>query len=229
MNGPAPSPVITQLRAGGPDAGRVRVLLSDDSALTLPLEVVLELGLRSGEPVDEALRARLVDHEIRFKAREIALSLLSLRARSRRELRDRLRKREIPGRILEETLDALQAAGLQSDDDYARAFVRDRLRLRPRGRRALEAELCQKGVHREVTSRILDEVFEEMETDDTTLADRVAEAWLQRQPRKIRVALEAGPFSEEGAGAWRRGLGHMARKGFGSGLARASLERALRR
>ena len=52
--------------------------------------------------------------------------------------------------------------------------------------------------------RVLEEIFDEMETSDLSLADRVAEGWVRRQSMKIRSALEEGPFTEAGAKAWRR-------------------------
>ena len=225
--GPDPSPVVVRLTLGGRDVERARVVLSDETEYTVALDAVLELGLRTDDPVDDQLRARLVDLDLRFRARDHALSLLARRARSRRELSDRLRRKEIPARIVARVLDRLEAGGLLDDAAFARAFIRDRLRFRPRGRRALATELRRKGVSASVIDAALDEAFAELETTDRAVADEVAEGWLRRQPAKIRAALQRGPFDEDGAKAWRRGLGHMARKGFGAGLARGALERAL--
>mgnify|MGYP000730976576 CR=1 FL=1 len=100
-----------------------------------------------------------------------------------------------------------QALTILNDADFARALVRDRLRLRPKGRRALSAELARKGVAREVSDEVMDEIFAEMETSEAEVADRVAAGWLKRQPSKTRTALFEGPRSEAGAKAWRRGLG----------------------
>lgn len=224
---PLPSPVIRELAVGGREASRVRVVLSDESVFTLGVDAVLELGLRTENLVDDTLRARLVEFDVRFRAREHALALLARRPRARRELSDRLRKKDIPAPVAAEVLDGLEATGLLNDGEFARAFVRDRLRFRPRGRRALATELRRKGVAADLVDAALDDAFAEMETTDRSVADDVAAGWVRRQPAKVRDALAKGPCDEVGARAWRRALGHMARKGFGAGMARAALERAL--
>jgi len=218
---------VKRLRIGR-DGIQVRLTLSDDSEYTLHIDAVTTLGLRVEAPVNEGLRAKLEDHQTRYRAREAALRLLAVRPRSRRELQDRLRRKEIPAGIIRDVLDRLVELRLLNDADFARALVRDRLRLRPKGRRALSAELARKGVAREVSDEVMDEIFAEMETSEAEVADRVAAGWLKRQPSKTRTALFEGPRSEAGAKAWRRGLGHLARKGFGGGLARTALDRALK-
>lgn len=209
------------------DGIRAHATLSDESEFVVHIDAITELALRVDDPVSDSLRARLEDFAVRYSAREAALRLLAVRPRSRRELSDRLRQKKIPTPVIGDVLDRLIELGLLNDADFARALVRDRLRLRPKGRRALSAELAKKGVAREVGDEVMDEVFAEMETSEPEVADQVAAGWLRRQPTRTRTALMEGPRSPEGAKAWRRGLGHLARKGFGGGIARSALERAL--
>ncbi|HID11107.1 MAG TPA: RecX family transcriptional regulator, partial [Candidatus Latescibacteria bacterium] len=51
----------------------------------------------------------------------------------------------------------LEELGLLDDKEFARAWVEERLRLRPRWRRALREELARKGISREVVEEALHE------------------------------------------------------------------------
>ncbi|MBK6661488.1 MAG: regulatory protein RecX [Thermoflexaceae bacterium] len=77
---------------------------------------------------------------------EAALRLLSHRARSENEMRTRLGMRGIAPAIIEEEIVRLRDAGLLDDEQFARAWVEDRKRFAPRGRRMLRYELLGRGI-----------------------------------------------------------------------------------
>lgn len=219
---PTPAPVIVSLTARGAEATRTEVRLSDERTFTIATEAVLTLGLSRDAPVDDRLEAELVDADLWFRARDAALGLIARRAHARRELRDKLYRKEFPGRVIHRVLDHLETVGLVDDRAFAEAYVRDRVRLKPRGRRALRAELSKKGV-RDQADPAIDAVFEDQEVDDRTLAREAAEGWLARQRPTVLAALDEGPRSDAGRKAVRRYLGWMGRRGFGSGVARDAL------
>lgn len=94
------------------------------------------------------------------RARELCLAALERRMRTRKELAQLLARKRIPPEVAEPVLDRLQEVGLVNDEAYARAFVASRQRTKPRGGRALAAELYAKGVSSEVVARILEETEE---------------------------------------------------------------------
>jgi len=220
---PPPSPTVVELRAKGREATRTEVVLSDDRTFVVATEAVLELGLSRDAPVDAQLRSRLADADLRFRVKDAALGLLSRRPHARRELRDKLHRKDFPGRVIHRVLDDLEAIGLVDDRAFAESFVRDRVRMRPRGGRALRAELAKRGVRAEAESAI-EAVFGEEELDDRKLAREVAEGWIRRQRDARLAALDEGMRSDAGRKAMRRYLGFMGRRGFGAGVARGVLE-----
>lgn len=220
---PGPSPVITDLRAQGAEASRTEVTLSDERTFTVATEAVLRLGLCRDTPVDAQLAAQLVDEDLRFRVKDRALALLSRRPHARRELTNKLYRKEFPGRVIHEVLDHLEGIGLIDDRAFAEAFVRDRVRMRPRGSRALKAELAKRGV-RDDAEPAIEAVFEEAEVDDRTLAKEVAEGWLRRQRDTIVASLDEGMRTDAGRKAIRRYLGFMGRRGFGTGISRGVLD-----
>lgn len=216
------TPRVVSLRAKGTE--RVIVELDDCRTLEVALEVTEEAHLRRGDPVDAQLEARLTESDLRVRAREAALSLLSVRARSRKELADRLRRKEFPPAVVRTCLDGLEAAGWIDDDAFARGLVRDRLRLRPRGPGRMAQELRSKGVDDSVAREAVDEVFDEESVSVPALALDVARGWLRRQGPAMREALLSDEWSDDREKARRRLHGFLARRGFTGAVARGALE-----
>src|SRR5262249_14409847 len=91
-----------------------------------------EQGGSSGDPAE--------------RARAICLRLLSGTPRTRKQLADALRKREIPDEVAEEVLSRFEEVGLIDDSAFAEAWVESRHHGRGLARRALARELRTKGV-----------------------------------------------------------------------------------
>lgn len=221
---PASAP---RIRALAPLAGeRVRVELDDGSRLEAPVEAVLGEGLSVGDPLDDALRARLTEADLGWRARQAALTLLAVRARSRRELAQRLRRKEFPREIIEACLDDLARLGLLDDAAFARAVIRDRVRLSPRGPGPLLQELRKRGVDDPVADAALERVFTDEDVSVRTLAQDAALGWLRRQSEAVAQALAQESFTDEREKARRRLHGYLARRGFRGNAAVEAMDAA---
>jgi regulatory protein len=99
---------------------------------------------------------------------------LSYRARSESEIRQNLRKHEIPEPVIEQTLERLRQDGLANDNQFARAWVENRSTFRPRSRRMMALELRQKGLNDETVSSAIESV------DDEALAYEAAQKKVAR-------------------------------------------------
>ncbi len=134
-------------------------------------------------------------------AREIALRLLDVRARSREELRRAMVKKHVPADAAAEVLDRFTEVGLINDEAFAREWVASG-EHRMRGKAVLRQELRQKGVDRDVAEAALAET----EVDDRAVALRFAS-------RKAR-SLAQVPRDV----AYRRLCGALGRRGFASSV-----------
>lgn len=90
-----------------------------------------------------ARRAAVDDPAIVLDA---AARLLEVRPRSIAEVRRRLRDAGYRAELVDAAIDRLAELGMLDDGAFARAWVESRDRARPRGERALRAELRGKGV-----------------------------------------------------------------------------------
>ncbi len=88
---------------------------------------------------------------------EAAARLLDARPRSTAEVRRRLVEAGYRTDLVEDAIARLAALGYLDDEAFARAWVESRDRARPRGERALRAELRRKGVADDVAATVIGE------------------------------------------------------------------------
>jgi len=150
------------------------------------------------------------DHEA--VARKILLDQLTGQARSRKELADRLAKRNVPGPVATRLLDRFEEVGLIDDQAFARSWVDSRQAGKGLARRALAQELRRKGIDDETARAALDEV----DPDDEREAGR---ALVRKKLRSL------SRFDD--ATKTRRLVGMLARKGFPAGVSYAIVREEL--
>ncbi|MET8769937.1 recombination regulator RecX [Streptomyces sp. NPDC004658] len=157
-----------------------------------------ERGESSGDPVE--------------RARAICLRLLTGTPRTRKQLADALRKREIPEDAAEEVLSRFEEVGLIDDGAFADAWVESRHHGRGLARRALARELRTKGVD----SALIEDAVAQLdsEQEEATARELVA--------RKLRATRGLDRDKR-----LRRLAGMLARKGYPEGMALRVVRQAL--
>ncbi|MFF7378454.1 recombination regulator RecX [Streptomyces massasporeus] len=146
------------------------------------------------------------------RARAICLRLLTGTPRTRKQLADALRKRQIPDDAAEEVLSRFEEVGLINDSAFADAWVESRHHGRGLARRALARELRTKGVD----STLIDEAVSQLdsEQEEETARELVA--------RKLRSTRGLDRDKR-----LRRLAGMLARKGYPEGMALRVVRQAL--
>ncbi|MEU5365791.1 recombination regulator RecX [Streptomyces sp. NPDC005925] len=157
-----------------------------------------EKGNPPGDPVEQA--------------RAICLRLLTGTPRTRKQLADALRRREIPDEAADEVLSRFEEAGLINDSAFADAWVESRHHGRGLARRALARELRTKGVDATLIDAAVSQLDSEQE--ETTARDLV--------DRKLRTTRGLDRDKR-----LRRLAGMLARKGYPEGMALRVVRRAL--
>jgi regulatory protein len=145
-------------------------------------------------------------------AREICLRLLSFSPRTRAQLADALRRKGVEEEIAERVLGRYTEVGLIDDEAFARAWVQSRHTGRGLARRALAAELRQRGVADETVKDAVEELAPEQE---------------ESAARELITKRLAATRGLDPAKRTRRLLGILARKGYSGGLAYRLVREAL--
>jgi regulatory protein len=90
-----------------------------------------------------------------------AYQLLAIRARSREEMRARLRRAGFEDAVIEDVITDLERQSLLDDREFAVDWARSRMRSRPRGKRLIEHELLTRGVPVEDASTATSDIDDE--------------------------------------------------------------------
>ncbi|MFJ5772581.1 recombination regulator RecX [Streptomyces sp. NPDC093094] len=146
------------------------------------------------------------------RARAICLRLLTGTPRTRKQLADALRKREIPEDVADAVLSRFEEAGLIDDGAFADAWVESRHHGRGLARRALAQELRTKGVDPALIDTAVSQLDSEQE--EATARELVT--------RKLRATRGLDRDKR-----LRRLAGMLARKGYSEGMALRVVRQAL--
>jgi regulatory protein len=145
-------------------------------------------------------------------ARQVCLRLLTAAPRTRAQLATALRRRGVPDQVADTVLERFADVQLIDDAMFARAWVESRHRGRGLARRALAAELRQRGVEAEDIKAAVDGLDPDEEY-------ATARALVERRLPGTRSLAKPVRF--------RRLMGMLARKGYSQGLAYRVVREAL--
>lgn len=178
---------------------RVNVYIDDEYAFSL--QEILAATLKRGQGLTDEEIAKLRQQDAIESMYEKALFYLSFRPRSEQEMRRYLRDKGLDDEQGEQILARLRRSRLVDDQDFAQFWVQSRQAHRPRGKRALRAELSRKGVPRDVIDESIQNVDEEAQAFEAA-----------RSVVRRLASLEQRLF-------FHRLLGYLQRRGFGYDIA----------
>jgi regulatory protein len=168
-------------------------------------ETLLRFGLRVGDEIPPALINALEKAEELVGAKGAALRFLTVRPRTEREIRDKLREKQFGDEEIAQTITGLKTVGLLDDGAFARMYIRDALAGRPAGKMLLKKKLLLLGVDKSVIDAAIEETFAGVDVQATALA-------LARQFIKKTQNLKSG---ETAMKTRNRVSTFLARKGYG--------------
>jgi regulatory protein len=147
-------PEITGLRER---RGRARIWVDGEFWAEIDADVAAERGLREGVALglQELEEVRVAGE--RALAMNRALHFLGYRARSRREVRERLQRYGYGEETVEVVVGRLEELGYLDDEEFARAAAREKARRY--GPRRVLGELRRSGVDAELAQGVVDDEF----------------------------------------------------------------------
>jgi regulatory protein len=174
---------------------RVWIRLSGGRFFAIPEEAAVAYAVGTSLSIEDIERLDRIDQYLR--ARDKAMRLLAMRARSRREIETALRGMGIADAVRGGVVAELEEAGLIDDARFAREFVSVRKDTRRVGPHRLRADMAKLGVNRALVDRAL-------ATYSTDEQEVLARALVER-------TLRGGVADEK---AVRRAIALLKRKGY---------------
>lgn len=197
---------ITKLERQKKNARRVSVYVDGEFFTGASMEMILENGIEEGMEVTDAFLEQFKEKEELFQAKQSAFHLLSYKARTEKEIRDRLSKKGFGSVAIDHTVKYLKENRYLDDLTFARSYIRDRANLGKYGTVRIKRELLQKGIEKEVIEELLQEEIN-AETESET-ARQLAE-------KKLKSCKEDMPSVK-----YRKIIGVLLRKGYPYDIAR---------
>jgi regulatory protein len=188
-------PEITGLRER---RGTTRVFVDGEFWAEIDRGVAAERGLREGVvlTLEELAEARSAGE--RALAMSRALNFLGYRARSEKEVRDRLRRYGYGEGAVEDVIGRLKELGYLDDEEFARYVAREKASWY--GPRRISAELRKCGVDAELTREVVDEEFSgrsEIEEARSIAAQRYNRGGSDADARRVYGFLVRRGYSSE--------------------------------
>ena len=203
---------VSALRESPRTPGRYVVTLSDGQSLVIGVNALASAGAtRVGATLNESAVAGLVREAAVSDLVARAVGVLARGRRTRRELELRLRRREPDLALVTAALEKLEASGLISDEDVARAEASSRLRRGEAPTRVKQA-LRVKGISERDAAQAVANAAADDEFDEGA-ACRAAVAKRMRALAKLEPQV-----------ARRRLIAFLQRRGFGGSVLRNAVD-----
>ncbi len=197
--------VITSIRK---ERGKYRIIVSEQENITVPLALFRERPLQEGQPIDlEEYDNWLMVRQYRH-ALDRAVEYLAARARSKREIEQKLLQVGYRPCTVEMVLYKLEKEKLLNDADFAQQWVESRANHKL-GRNRIAQELRRKGIDADEAQEALEALDDE---DQLAGAISVAE--------KVAARIKPG---EDRRKAYQRIAAMLARRGYSWDIAKEAL------
>jgi regulatory protein len=152
---------ITSIEVQAKNKDRVNIFLDNEFAFGLYQDVLLKAGIGKGDKLSPERIEQILVMENRKQAMNKAYRLLAYRARSKKELSDRLSRDGYEASIINEVMAELERLELVNDRVFAIQYARIRMISKPVGAFMLRRELAEKGTPPEFIQIGIEEAFKE--------------------------------------------------------------------
>ncbi len=152
-------PCITAITSQKKNKNRINIFI--DGQYAFSISRALAADIREGDEIRPNRIDQLKKADEQETAYGRALHFLKFRPRSAAEIERYLEGKHFSLETITTTVNRLETHGLIDDAAFARLFVENRLRFRPRGAYALRFELKSKGISEAIIKTVLDGYDEE--------------------------------------------------------------------
>lgn len=166
-------------------------------------DILVKYHLHKGMQISETFIETLTREDSIHKFYQLAINYLSYRMRSRHEMKQYLQQKEVNQNHIEEIVNRLEDEGLLDDLQFAKAFVRERIRQSTKGPLYVKQELVRlKGIaEHQATKAVEQYTFSNQYKQAMKIAkrhmNRKSKDSLQRKIQKLQAALTRNGFYDD--------------------------------
>jgi len=127
--------------------GMYQVFFDNDNNIDISEEIILKYNLLLKKDIDNSLIDKMLDENKIYIAYNLAIKYISIKMRSRKEIREYLSKKNIDYDSINEVIKILEKEKYLDDDSYAKAFVNDKMVLSNDGPNKIRSKLIELGIN----------------------------------------------------------------------------------
>ena len=147
---------ISKIETQKKNKDRCSIFIDGKFKFGLTKELVVQYDLYEGAEITEQDIDQILHQAEKIKIMNRAFKILHYRQRSVKEMRNRLLQIGYDDLLVDEVISDLIADNTLDDERFAKAFVNDYTRIKPKGDRYIINELSKKGIARETILHLLD-------------------------------------------------------------------------
>lgn len=147
---------ITRIEKQTNNQKRYSIYIDEKFAFGVSEEDLIYFKLKENSEITEQRYNYIMEYVIYTKAKDKAYKFLGYKARSEKEVRDKLIKENYPQEIIDRIIELFKHYNYINDENYTKAYINNRIKFKPRAKRMLKYELVQKGVDNDIIENIID-------------------------------------------------------------------------
>ncbi|WP_229106459.1 regulatory protein RecX [Paenibacillus sp. 1001270B_150601_E10] len=202
--------IIVRVEKDEQQSGRYVIHFEHAAPLNVHEDVMIKYRLLKGTEVSLSFMEEIIRADEKNKAYVHALKYLQRKPKTRAELHRYLSQKAYEAEIIDTVLNQLEQEWLVDDASYAEAWLEQRVVRHHKGRRLVQQELKQKGVHARHIARAMDALDPEQERESALHAAH--KKWRQTSGEPFLRKQKVAAF--------------LARRGYPSDLARQAANQA---
>lgn len=127
------------------NANQYTITLSDNTSLSFYDDTIIYYNLLGKKEIEEKLLKEIVEYNQNFEAYYKALKQITVKLRTEKEIKDKLKKENYSNENIEFALDKLKNQGYINNDLYLRSYIADQINLSLKGPKKIEQDLKKIG------------------------------------------------------------------------------------
>lgn len=147
---------ITKIEKQVNNQKRYSIYIDEKFAFGVREEDLIYFKLKENSEITEQRYNYIMEYVIYTKAKDKAYKFLGYKARSEKEVRDKLTKENYPQEIIDRIIELFKHYNYINDENYTKAYINNRIKFKPRAKRMLKYELAQKGIDSDTIENIID-------------------------------------------------------------------------
>lgn len=154
---------ITKISTQKKSANRYNIFLDHEYAFSVDEDVLIKFHLHKGLTLSDEMIKNITENESLQRSYLLAINYVSYRMRSMLEMRTYLKGKEMEETAIDQVIDRLVLEKVLNDEEFANAYVKDRMNFTSKGPTLIAKELQEKGVSFEIANRAALQYSEEQQ------------------------------------------------------------------